>query len=122
METKKDLHLKIYLPSELYLDEFPMDCTFSDVREVIKSQELEHEEYSFLIDDIVLSKKNESKQVRLLIKITAFEGHSEAVLKTKINEKGTGLEYQLQITLPSKQEYWLKYKKSDKLSVAQLRK
>ena len=93
MESKKDLHLIIYFLSELYYHEFPMDCTFLDVRKVIKSELLEQEEYSFLIDDTVLSQKNESKEVRSLIKIREVEEHSEAVLKTKVNEKGTGLEY-----------------------------
>ena len=41
-----------------------------------------------------------------MVELTQAKGYSKADLKTKVNEKGTGLEYQLQIILPNKEEYW----------------
>jgi hypothetical protein len=61
-------------------------------------------------------------EVRKFISLTNTKGYSESEINTKVIDKETGLEYQLQIILPTTEAYWKKYKKSDKLSVAQLRK
>ena len=69
----------MYLPGdELYVQNFPQMCTFSDVRKVIETEGIAKEgEYSLVIgsdSSTVISHKNDSKEVRKFLEFKEVKG------------------------------------------------
>jgi hypothetical protein len=106
-----ELHLKIYLPGgELYVHDFPLECTFSLVRQIIEKEGLaKKDEYALLISSdsgTVISDKNDLKEVRKLLELKKVNGYFEAELSIKLNENEMETECQLQIILPTREKYF----------------